>query len=1000
MNKEIKKNFNLKFKLLDNKNLFKDKINTIIDNNNNSKLNTYKELNKSKSDKEFSIFNPNNIGTLSYRNKKNEILLLEHKLGKKPDHPIFLSLMTNKKNFVNSFSKKFQIESNKNTNSSILIKSSSSSKKYPKSIIFDNSNNKFNYLKNKNINNSKSINSNCESIDNFKLNFKKIKNVSKSSNNINSNKKMTKNDEIFKKKKQVNENEIPKNKININIFNMKSKNNSLNNSNSDIYLPNKNNFKQKKQLSSSIYIPLDNSINISTIGHNIKEKKKEINNFNIKDFTIKDKNIKKLLLVPNKENEKTRNSNIINQQSIKLKDIQNFTTISLIEETQKNKFNNNQIINIIPTIQINKKNKDKNTKDLNTDRLVLPYKLKDNNIIMELLNQPVKNLNIIMNEKNNKETTANKTINNHSINNNTNNKDITNQNKSVNNKNNKDKGKTKINKHNNKTKIEKIKKETDDKNNKNYNTNNKNLVDNKFLELFNIKKTIETDSKNNFLNFIHSDIKEKCENIMNKVKDKKLPPLVKATFEIKNIILNEQSTLKKYSYDIKNNLKQFKNEILKNEIKINIDEKYDIIKNKILSYKLFSSYILSFQKFNLSLFFLNYVFKSINFSSIYLPIVKNKKTQKRQALVINNKTFSYNLSNSLYPDIKSKYLLKTNPDKIITLLSNLDSIIKLINIDIDESQNNNIDNKYIRKRLSITINKTIKLNEINNILLDYKNKDLHKDKDIIKRKKTHIDLSFMPQIKSQNSNRNTIYNKICSKRRVSCSYININFKRKIVSHSVLDKKQFFEVPERSYNIKLNSTITKAILYSKICGQNLDDIKKDKNKIIKDIIDNDRNLDELINKKCIEKLRIGITNPIKGKTKLLDNYRILKEIKGKKFIEETLRMLIKEGQDQLFLDYLDKNYKDINLNCLDENNNTFLMLSVKEGLDNIVKALLEKNVDINLKNKNGNTALHYALGNKMFYIADLLKNYGADETLINKNGLTPWECIGKFGVIQK
>ena len=489
---------------------------------------------------------------------------------------------------------------------------------------------------------------------------------------------------------------------------------------------------------------------------------------------------------------------------------------------------------------------------------------------------------------------------------------------------------------------------------------------------------------------------------MNRVKDNKLPPLVKATFKIKNLIINEQSKLKKDSYDFKNNLKQLKNEILKNKIKINIDEKYDIIKNKILSYKLFSSYILSFQKFNLSLFFLNYVFKSINFSSIYLPIVKNKKTQKRQALVVNNKTFSYNLSNSLYPDIKSKYLLKTNPGKILTLLSNLDSIIKLINIDIDESQNYHIDNKYIRKRLSTTINRTIKLNEINNKLLNYKIKDINKDKDKdnIKRKKTHSDLSFMPQIKSLNSNRNTIYNKICSKRRLSISYININFKRKIVSHSVLDKKQFFEVPERSYNIKLNSTITKAILYSKICGQNVEDIKKDKNKIIKDIIDNDRNLDELINKKCIEKLRIGITNPIQGKTKLLDNYRILKEIKGKKFIEETLRMLIKEGQDRLFLDYLDKNYKDINLNCLDENNNTFLMLSVKEGLENIVKALLEKNVDINLKNKNGNTALHYALGNKMFYIADLLKNYGADETIINKNGLTPWECLGKFGVIQK
>ena len=186
---------------------------------------------------------------------------------------------------------------------------------------------------------------------------------------------------------------------------------------------------------------------------------------------------------------------------------------------------------------------------------------------------------------------------------------------------------------------------------------------------------------------------------MNKVKENKISPLLKASFEVNNFILNEQMKLKQYSGDIKENLKQLKNEIFINEIKIDINDKYNIIKEKILFYKLFSSYILCFQKFNLSVLFSNYVFKSINFSSIYLPIVKNKNSLKRQALVVNNNVFSYNLLNSLYPDIKSKYLTKKNPGKIIFFLSNLDSIIRLINKDLDDSKNSNIECKFNIKKL-------------------------------------------------------------------------------------------------------------------------------------------------------------------------------------------------------------------------------------------------------------------------------------------------------------
>ena len=162
---------------------------------------------------------------------------------------------------------------------------------------------------------------------------------------------------------------------------------------------------------------------------------------------------------------------------------------------------------------------------------------------------------------------------------------------------------------------------------------------------------------------------------------------------------------------------------------------------------------------------------------------------------------------------------------------------------------------------------------------------------------------------------------------------------------------------------------------------------------------EKNLEDLINKKCIENLKTAINkcNRLKGKKNLGDNYHILNQIKGKKYMEETLRMLINEGEESLFLDYFAQIYRKIDINCKDENNNTLLILSVREGLINVVKELLEKNVNINIRNVKGNTALHYALGNKMYYIADLLKKNGADESILNKNGLTPWECVGQSGV---
>ena len=116
--------------------------------------------------------------------------------------------------------------------------------------------------------------------------------------------------------------------------------------------------------------------------------------------------------------------------------------------------------------------------------------------------------------------------------------------------------------------------------------------------------------------------------------------------------------------------------------------------------------------------------------------------------------------------------------------------------------------------------------------------------------------------------------------------------------------------------------------------------------------------------------------------------------GKKDMEEILRTLIYKGKDKIFYDYILK-YKKIDINCTDENGNTFLILAVKQGSPKIVKLLLGLKANINIRNNKGNTALHYATGYKMYKMIDLLKKYGADENILNINGLNPWECFGNL-----
>ena len=923
------------FKLLNSKRIHKNKSNDLLEAKfflkkyNNS-------LNNSKINKEIMKFSP-----LSQRNDQNKILLLEQKNINNSGLPIFLSSMANKN--------KFQIQSNLNPTNKTIIKSYST--KHFLEI------NKYGKLNNNNKqNDEKKINLKIINKENIRMNFGKINKTV----DINSKENILKNVNINRNIKSQNINKE------IILYNNIGSKNSFNSSSSENYtfIPSKKILFPKLSYENK---NIENNYNNETLNG---QKKTNVLDIEFLTKSIKNDKIKKLLKLSFKENK--RNLNLINRHLSKLKKINSFSNILSDEEKFKNKNYKNLINSNIVSIPKRKEitNDYKDIKSLNTNRLIMSYACKNNknNSVIDLKNPLIKKYNFFES----KESLNKKSINiissdyyNNKQKNNENNNNIKNKNKS------------KL--YQKRILIIEDKKQTTNKKNK----KKKTIKEKKFYNIFNIKKYEEIYSKNHFLRYIHTNLNEKTEKISHISNKSKRSLLIREIKEIKTFELNEKSNLKIYFPDISRDLIILKKRILKKEIKIKYNT-YTNIKSKLFYYIFFYLYILPFKNFNLAKLFANYLFKSINFSTIYLPIVSKKKNTKQQGIIQNRNSFENHLSDSLYPEIKWKFMSKKDNKLMENVIGDSSIITKFINLDFEKPKNE-FDIKDIKNK----INKQIKMNRIVN-LLNKTNKP-----NIQRRNSMKLDLSFMPQFYTHHT-RNSIYGKLNAKRVNSWS--NFNNKRKYFPHSVLSEKQFFDVPKRSFNVKINYAISNAILYNRVCDIKIDDVKKDKNFLIKNFADDDIHLKDLIYKKCIEKLKIAIhkSNIREGRKMLDDYYKIIKEIKGKKYIEETLRMLIIEREEELFCDYFNKNYTKIDINCRDLSGNTFLILSVKEGLKKNIQNLLEKKVQINLRNKNGNTALHFALGNKFFYIADMLKKYGADEAILNKKGLSPWECFGKIG----
>jgi ankyrin repeat protein len=204
--------------------------------------------------------------------------------------------------------------------------------------------------------------------------------------------------------------------------------------------------------------------------------------------------------------------------------------------------------------------------------------------------------------------------------------------------------------------------------------------------------------------------------------------------------------------------------------------------------------------------------------------------------------------------------------------------------------------------------------------------------------------------------------------------------------SILQKKDIYDISKKAITNKLKYSLNANLLLYKLSNNNRNSMHHNRK----------LNVKEKVNQQYLNKA-MSLIHENKYKKDLsshTDCFELLSKITDRENIETILRTFILEGETLLFSEYFNNNYRRININSQDEKGNTFLILSVRQGLDYITKILLEKGVDVDIQNKLGNTALHYALSAKNYLIADLLKKFGAKEDCYNIYGFTPWDIVGK------
>ena len=475
----------------------------------------------------------------------------------------------------------------------------------------------------------------------------------------------------------------------------------------------------------------------------------------------------------------------------------------------------------------------------------------------------------------------------------------------------------------------------------------------KFIGLNNINNNNLDINENIFIKEIKfdNDYNEKYEYMDKKINSYKTSSLLNQKLKLEKIIFIKKEKLKKYNYF--NNHESFEiNEIKDNYI--NKMKKYrniysEVYENSILMI-IFYNYLFIFNKCGLDMNLLNYMVLHVEFSSIYLPIVKFKGIDKNgrrgaiRKMIITNKLFSYKNKETLLNDEKTKFIeIKKNKKKLQFIT------INFITRDI------------------INVNEDLK--HINNYFLN--------DMDYF----STFSIKSSPKKKSPLRLKKSNYFRRSSRlpnRQItggSISYVIDKTPEKQIS--ILGQKNFFKKNTIIKN-KIKQSLIYNLIYYKINGkQNNVMVHDDEKEVIKQIIS------------TIHEYKIN-----KNKRNTIDAFELIRKIKGKSNIEIILRTLIKEGEILLFTEYFNKNQRNIDINSRDEDGNSFLIICIKQEIYSLIDFLLERGIDVNIQNNEGNTALHYALSGKNFQMADILKKYGAKENCYNIYGFTPWDCVGK------
>lgn len=467
------------------------------------------------------------------------------------------------------------------------------------------------------------------------------------------------------------------------------------------------------------------------------------------------------------------------------------------------------------------------------------------------------------------------------------------------------------------------------------------------------RKTKEVN--NNFLKeikIINNNYSRDFKHIKN-IKLNKIKMLLNQKKDNDEIISKSNENLKPYIYSFgqRLNINEMKG-FYKNKMKNNKTAYFELIKESA-KYILVNLYLKHIIKCSLDNILTSYIYANVDFSSIYLPEIKI--SDKKSSLLIADKLFSIKKKHSIFQDEKSKFIESQKTKKSFQIFAS--SFIKrdLYIYGTNSTNYNYLDSEYLSKSGK-------KGNE--------KNVNFFKNKSLTIKKLT-----------SFKSRKSSIYSPASTFRKSTC-----NIKDLAPNLSLLGKSKFFEVSQR--NLKNN------IKYSLYNNFLLYKINKDQKK---GISYDDISITNKVNKTYIKKIieLISEKKTKKDESRHAFYLKLLNNIKGKENIHIILNNLIKQGEESLFRAYFNNYIRIININSIDEDGNTFLILSIKRGLYSLTKMLLENGINVNIQNNKGNSALHYALSGKNFEMADILKKYGAKEDCINKLGFTPWESIGKF-----